>query len=151
MKESTVSRSEGGFVFRDLNKNGRLDVYEDARQPVEARVKDLMGQMTLAEKAGLLFINGAIVNADGSIEEKPGEPVPPIHNVLAQMGGQLMTHFNLWAIPSAEALAAWNNNLQRFAESTRLGIPVTLASDPRNHFTHNIFAMAATDFTQWCE
>jgi beta-glucosidase len=27
--------------FRDLNKNGKLDIYEDPRQPVEARVEDL--------------------------------------------------------------------------------------------------------------
>ena len=36
-------------------------------------------------------------------------------------------------------------------EETRLGIPVTIASDPRNHFTRNVFSMAATDFSQWCE
>ncbi len=32
-------------TFRDLNKNGRLDIYEDPRQPVEARVEDLLSQM----------------------------------------------------------------------------------------------------------
>ena len=62
-----------------------------------------------------------------------------------------MNHFNLWQIPSAQAVAAWHNNLQRFAEQTRLGIPVTIASDPRNHFSNNIFSMSATDFSQWCE
>ncbi|MEJ2210183.1 MAG: glycoside hydrolase family 3 N-terminal domain-containing protein [Anaerolineae bacterium] len=150
-QESTLLSSEDGFVFRDLNKNGRLDVYEDARQPIDARVEDLLGRMTLAEKAGMLFINGAPVNPDGSIEEKPDAPGFAARTALAQMTDQQMTHFNLWDIPGAQALATWNNNLQRFAEGTRLGIPVTLASDPRNHFTHNIFAMAATDFSQWCE
>jgi beta-glucosidase len=53
-----------GQPFRDLNKNGRLDIYEDPRQPIEARVEDLLRQMTLEEKAGLLFINGAVVNED---------------------------------------------------------------------------------------
>ena len=62
-----------------------------------------------------------------------------------------MNHFNLWQIPGAQAVAAWHNNLQRFAEQTRLGIPVTIASDPRNHFSNNIFSMSATDFSQWCE
>ena len=70
---------------------------------------------------------------------------------LQQMTDQQMSHFNLWEIPAAGAVAAWHNNLQRFAESTRLGIPVTIASDPRNHFTRNIFSMAANDFSQWCE
>ncbi len=62
-----------------------------------------------------------------------------------------MKHFNLWGIPGAAAVARWQNNLQRFAEQTRLGIPVTIASDPRNHFTRNIFAMPAVEFSQWCE
>ncbi|MFM2032741.1 MAG: hypothetical protein RLZZ297_1506, partial [Chloroflexota bacterium] len=44
-----------GRVFRDLNGNGKLDIYEDPRQPVEARVEDLLQQLTLAEKAGLMF------------------------------------------------------------------------------------------------
>src|SRR5258708_29682694 len=62
-----------------------------------------------------------------------------------------MNNFNLWQIPGAQVLANWQNNLQRFAEQTRLGIPVTIASDPRNHFSNNIFSMSATDFSQWCE
>ena len=64
---------------------------------------------------------------------------------------QRATIHSLWEIPGAQAVATWNNNLQRFAEVTRLGIPVTIASDPRNHFSHNILAMAATDFSQWFE
>lgn len=60
-------------TFRDLNKNGKMDVYEDSKQPVEARVNDLLKQMTLEEKAGMMFINGAKVNEDGSIEDKPGK------------------------------------------------------------------------------
>ena len=74
MQQSGVIRTEGGVTFRDLNKNGKLDIYEDPRQPIEARIEDLLGQMTLEEKAGMLFINGAVVNADGSIEDKPGAP-----------------------------------------------------------------------------
>jgi hypothetical protein len=44
-----------GQTYRDLNKNGKLDIYEDPRQPIDARVEDLLGQMNLAEKAGLMF------------------------------------------------------------------------------------------------
>ncbi len=69
MQKSGLIKTENGFTFRDLNKNGKLDVYEDSRQPVESRVEDLLGRMTLEEKAGLLFINGTVVNADGSIED----------------------------------------------------------------------------------
>lgn len=35
----------------DLNKNGVKDVYEDPEAPIEARVQDLLNQMTLEEKA----------------------------------------------------------------------------------------------------
>jgi beta-glucosidase len=150
MQQSALVKNENGFTFRDLNKNGKLDIYEDPRQPLESRVEDLLGQLTLEEKAGLLFINGAPVNEDGSIENKPDGPPFP-QPAMTQIADQKMNHFNLWQIPGAQAVAAWHNNLQRFAEQTRLGIPVTIASDPRNHFSHNIFSMRATDFSQWCE
>ena len=70
---ATITKTIDGYTFRDLNKNGKLDIYEDARQPVEARVNDLLGQMSLDEKAGMLFINGAKVNDDGSITDQPGK------------------------------------------------------------------------------
>ena len=149
-QHSGLLKTENDFTFRDLNKNGRLDVYEDPRQPIEARVEDLLGQMTLEEKAGTLFINGSVINEDSSIEEKTG--APGFGGVAAkQITDQKMNHFNLWQVPGAQVVAAWHNKLQRFAEGTRLGIPVTIASDPRNHFTRNIFSMAANEFSQWCE
>jgi len=148
---SGVITTVNGFMFRDLNKNGKLDIYEDPRQPVEARVEDLLSQMTLEEKAGSMFINGSIINEDGSIEGKPdgSDAASVAANLIIQ---RWMNHFNLWEIPGARATAAWNNRLQQFAEQkSRLGIPVTIASDPRNHFTHNVFSMAANEFSQWCE
>jgi len=149
-QQSGLIRTENGFTFRDLNKNNKLDIYEDPRQPIDNRVEDLLSQMTLEEKAGMMFINGSMVNEDGSIEEKPG--APGFGGVaVKQIADQKMNHFNLWQIPGAQAAATWYNNLQRFTEVNRLGIPVTVASDPRNHFTRNIFSMAANEFSQWCE
>lgn len=150
IQESSLHKETGGFPFRDLNKNGMLDPYEDARQPVEIRVEDLLRQMTLEEKAGMLFINGAAVNADGSLEEKPGAAGFG-RSALTQLTEQKMNHFNLWQIPDAPTVALWYNNLQKVAEQSRLGIPVTIASDPRNHFSNTIFSMAAVNFSQWCE
>jgi beta-glucosidase len=60
-------------AYRDLNKNGRMDVYEDASQPVEARVTDLLAQMNLEEKAGMMFISGTRINDDGSLDDVPGK------------------------------------------------------------------------------
>jgi beta-glucosidase len=149
-QKSDLIQTENDFPFRDLNKNGKMDVYEDPRQPIEARVEDLLAQMTLEEKAGLLFINGATINEDGSIEAKPGASGFGLV-AATQITQKQMNHFNLWQIPGAPVVASWYNKLQRFTEQTRLGIPVTIASDPRNHFTRNIFSMAGNDFSQWCE
>ena len=140
-------------TYRDLNKNGKMDVYEDSSQSVDARVGDLLKQMTLEEKAGLMFINGARVNEDGSIDDKPGKGMFAFApNALKLVQGQKMNHFNLWAVPSPEMLAKWYNSMQHYMQdSTRLGIPMTIASDPRNHFASNVFAMSAHSFSQWCE
>ena len=151
-QHSSLIQMENGFSYRDLNKNGKLDIYEDPRQPIEARVDELLSQMTLAEKAGMMFINGAAVNADGSLDEQPNPGSFAFGRIAkSQLVEHKMTHFNLWQIPGAQSLAIWHNNLQRLAEESRLGIPVTLASDPRNHFSNAIFAMAAAEFSQWCE
>jgi len=150
LSHSSLIQNADGVAYRDLNHNGRMDLYEDPRQPVEVRVEDLLAQMSLEEKAGMMFINGSVVNEDGSIEEKPG--ADGFGGVASrQMDAHKMTHFNLWEIPSAQATADWYNHLQACAEKTRLGIPITIASDPRNHFTRNIFSMAAHEFSQWCE
>ena len=140
-------------AYRDLNKNGKMDVYEDKSQPIEKRIDDLLKQMSLEEKAGMMFINGAKVNDDGSIEDKPATGMFAFApNALKTMREKKMNHFNLWAVPSPNALAKWYNAMQKYAEdSTRLGIPITIASDPRNHFSSSIFAMTAVSFSQWCE
>ena len=48
--------SDGIKTFRDLNKNGKLDVYENSEASIENRVEDLISQMTIEEKAGSLFL-----------------------------------------------------------------------------------------------
>jgi beta-glucosidase len=47
--------NQNGLKFRDLNKNGTLDPYEDWRLPVDKRVADLLSKMTVEEKAGLMI------------------------------------------------------------------------------------------------
>lgn len=47
-----------GFTFTDLNRNGKLDLYEDYRLPVSQRVQDLVSQMTDEEKASMLMGTG---------------------------------------------------------------------------------------------
>ena len=138
--------------FRDLNKNGHLDVYEDSTQPIEKRIDDLLRQMTVAEKAGLMFINRAIVNDDSSLAYVAASG-PERHSALAAIDQHNMNHFNIWDIPDdAAVFAQWQNNLQEYvAANTRLGIPSTIATDPRHHFSTNIFAFDARSFSQFPE
>ena len=145
--------SDVDYIFRDLNKNGKLDIYEDERQSVEKRVQDLLKQMTLEEKAGMMFYAMAKVNADGTIEDKPGTDIfsQIAPNALKPINEQHLTHFNLFSVPSPDTLAMWYNSMQQYAEKTRLGIPLTIASDPRNHFSSAFFAMTAKTFSQWPE
>ncbi|MEZ4917888.1 MAG: glycoside hydrolase family 3 N-terminal domain-containing protein [Saprospiraceae bacterium] len=154
LNKTSVKATADNRVFRDLNKNGKLDTYEDINAPIEDRVEDLLGQMTLEEKAGCMFMPGVPVNDDGSLEKSenatgPGARLPA---AVTNIDKGKLNHFNVWGIPAdPKQMAIWNNNLQRHAEQSRLGIPVSIASDPRHHFSNTIFSMAASGFTQFCE
>ena len=56
-----------GYQFKDLNKNGELDAYEDWRLPMQDRIDNLVSQMTLEEKIGLMFHPNIAVPADGKV------------------------------------------------------------------------------------
>lgn len=139
-----------GVTFRDLNKNGRLDPYEDPRLPIDQRIDDLLSQMTLEEKAGLMFHTIAAVNKDGTL-------APPADGffrtpIVELVTAQKLNHFNVHALPEPRLAAAWHNRLQELAAETRLGIPVTLSSDPRHAFSNNPLAsFFAGAFSQWPE
>ncbi|MDX1314680.1 MAG: glycoside hydrolase family 3 N-terminal domain-containing protein, partial [Eudoraea sp.] len=151
---TSVKTELDGTVFRDLNKNGTLDVYEDINAPVEERVNDLVSQMTLEEKAGTLFMPGVPVNDDGTLEKNsnatgPGARLPA---AIENIDKGKLNHFNVWTIPSEpRIMAVWYNRLQQYAEKSRLGIPITIASDPRHHFSNTIFSVTANGFTQFSE
>ena len=153
-KKSQVLLEKEGVTFRDLNGNEQLDIYEDVNQPVDARINDLLGQMTLEEKAGMMFINGAPVSKDAQPEGKEDlkGPASRMPSVVENMNALKMTHFNIWDIPDdPNIFAKWYNSVQQIAEKTRLGIPITIASDPRHHFSNTIFSKSAKGFAQFCE
>lgn len=142
--------TQDGITFRDLNKNGKLDIYEDPRCPIEERVEDLLKQMTLEEKAGMLFHTIVGMNKDGTIMERMGLfPFPPTSDMIAK---RLMNHFNLLEGTTPHHMAEWHNRIQKLAEQTRLGIPVTISSDPRHAFSNNpLTGMLAQSFSQFPE
>ena len=152
-QEAPVLNVEG-HQFRDLNKNGKLDIYEDRRAGLDERVADLTRQMNLEEKAGLMFITMIGMKPDGSLGESPNlsEPLTfMLESNSAMLAKKHMNHFNILQSPSAEALLNWNNNIQKLAERTRLGIPVTIASDPRHGSPENPGASIPTPFfSKWC-
>lgn len=115
---------------------------------VDERVELLRSEMTLEEKAGLLFHSMITV---GDLETPSAVfGIPSAREVVIE---RHMTHFNVaGGAPTGRELAEWHNSLQRLAASTRLGIPVTLSSDPRHSFSENPgAAILAGPFSQWPE
>nr|WP_106780215.1 glycoside hydrolase family 3 N-terminal domain-containing protein [Lysinibacillus timonensis] len=112
-----------GNTFKDLNANGELDPYEDWRLSADERARDLVSQMTIEEKVALLMIPEFPTFEDGKLV---------LPNVHLEQGTR---YFIFRAAPSAEVIADYNNQLQQAAEGSRLGIPVLMISNPRNHAT----------------
>lgn len=133
-KEAPVL-SIDGHDFRDLNKNGKLDAYEDYRVNIEDRITNLVGQMSLEEKAGAMFITMAAMNSNGDLSETKSILNPISYMVegnSAMVLGKNMNHLNTLQSTTPEAMVVWHNNIQKLAERTRLGIPITVATDPRH-------------------
>ncbi|WP_432483030.1 glycoside hydrolase family 3 protein [Kineococcus esterisolvens] len=132
---ATYSTNPDGTRYRDLNGNGTMDPYENPDLPVADRVRDLLSRMTLAEKAGLMIHSIVSVTVDGHLD---GEPIAGGRlSVEEFVQNRSVTHLNVHRIPDPLAMARWSNQVQRLAENTRLGIPVTISTDPRHSFTEN--------------
>jgi len=123
--------------------------YKDASLPVEERVEILLAQMTLEEKAGLFFHTIIVPSEDGELAGP--DPMFGTPSNEEYVSGLLMNHFNLLGgMPSARLGAQWHNRLQEAAAKTRLGIPVTVSTDPRHAFSDNpLAALASGAFSQW--
>lgn len=144
--------NSNGVTYKDLNANGKLDIYEDARQSVEARTEDLLKQMTLAEKSGLMWHPPIGMGEDGEVLQSPSPSALFFGSSYDLLINQKIRHFNLFKIASPKAHATWYNALQKIAEQDRLGIPVTISSDPR-HSAGNFLegGMLDSEFSKWPE
>lgn len=112
-------------------------MYKDPSQPVEARVEDLLGRMTLEEKVAQLYgvMPMSLLGAEGidpkKLEARHGDGLGQV-SMLSMLGD----------LPP-EALAETSNALQRFfVERTRLGIPVV----PHSEALNGLVAKGATNF-----
>ena len=148
LKGITAILEVDGLQFKDLNGNGKLDVYEDWRQDIDARVKDLYDQMTLKERAGLfyhantcgdprgvdfadsryMFAPGEIVNestGDGS----GGGPAFNVKSMWYYINTlNITTHLdNTNGTPAQQIV--YHNAMQALGEDSRLGVPVVISND----------------------
>lgn len=121
-----------GYAFKDLNRNGVLDVYEDWRKPAADRAADLASQLSVEEIAGLM-----LYSAHQAI------PSPEISDAQKKfLSEDNLRHVLMTKVETPAIAAEWNNNVQAFIEGMGHGIPANNSSDPR----HSATAKAEYDF-----
>jgi beta-glucosidase len=152
-----------GLSFKDLNKNGRLDKYEDWRLPVEERAKDLASKMSIEQIAGLMLYSAhqAIPAMPGpmGISTYNGKKFDPDSARASDLTDQQksfllkdnLRHILVTVVQSPAIAAQWNNNVQALVEANGLGIPVNNSSDPRNGTNSGVeyTAGAGGKISQW--
>ena len=133
-----------GFAFKDLNRNGKLDKYEDWRLPSEERAKDLASQLSLEEIAGLMLYSShqqlpALEEGKkrGSYNGKPfsksfASPEDLTDQQLKFIVEDKVRHILITKVQSPYVAAEWNNKVQALCESLDHGIPSNNSSDPRH-------------------
>ncbi|MEU2198929.1 glycoside hydrolase family 3 N-terminal domain-containing protein [Isoptericola sp. NPDC019482] len=148
MTAPDLCRADDGTLYRDLNRNGVMDVYEDPRRSPAERVDDLVGRLSMTEKIGLMFQTVIEAGPGGTLLEAPGKiSKSPTSEVVL---GKHITHFNIHGLTSATNAARWSNALQRLAATSPHGIPVTISTDPRHAFVENSgVSFAEGPFSKW--
>lgn len=136
-----------GFAFKDLNRNEKLDKYEDWRLPYEERAKDLAHQLSIEEIAGLMLYSshqsipavpggmGASTYNGKSFEESGAHSYDLTDAQKNFLFKDNVRHVLVTKVESPLVAARWNNNVQELTEGTGHGIPVNNSSDPRNGTT----------------
>ncbi len=139
-----------GLKFKDLNKNGRLDVYEDWRKPADVRAADLVSQMTRPT---------LVMGPDGAVNENARTMPNPFGGPSWTMPGTsdalLTLHIRQFinrANVSPRVMVNGLNGVQAIAETSRLGIPAFFVTNPRNHLGGTAVVgiqEAGGSFSQW--
>lgn len=136
-----------GFAFKDLNKNGKLDKYEDWRLSAEERAKDLASKMSVEQIAGLMLYSahqaipsgntrfGASTYNGKPFAESGAKPYDLSDQQIKFITKDNLRHVLVTSVQSPEVAALWNNKLQALCEGIGLGIPANNSSDPRHRST----------------
>ncbi len=155
--------TDKGYAFKDLNKNGALDVYEDWRLSADERATDLASKLSIEEIAGLMLYSAhqSIPSGGGrfgaaTYDGQPYNESGALPSDLSDQQIDFLTNDNLrhvliTSVESPEVAAAWNNNAQALCESIGFGIPANNSSDPRHGTTANaeFNAGAGGDISMW--
>ncbi|MFC2138644.1 glycoside hydrolase family 3 N-terminal domain-containing protein [Bacteroidota bacterium] len=135
------------YGCKPLTKKEAL--YKNPDLPVEQRVQDLISQMTLEEKVAQMLCYRHIENY---VDDKGNIDTAFLNNQIKKGIGQISTMTIQWS-KSAESLAEFNNNLQRFLmDETRLGIPAIIHSDATRAALYNgatLFPSAIALASSW--
>lgn len=143
------SGAQAAAGWRDLNHNGRPDPYENPTLPDAARVADLLSRMTIEEKVGTM-LHGSLP-AQGA-KGGGGWGTAYDRDALRRLVARGVTSFITRLSTDPAQFAAENNAAQEIAAAGRLGIPLTISTDPRHHFQEIVgAASAAGGFSQWPE
>ncbi|MEN9381930.1 MAG: hypothetical protein RI940_811, partial [Bacteroidota bacterium] len=133
-----------GLPFKDLNKNGVVDIYEDWRINVNERAEDLASRMSVEQIAGLMLYSGHQLipmppfgRFKATYNGKPYKESGALPSDLTDQQIEFLKKDNLrhvlvTSVENPIVAATWNNNVQKFVESIGLGIPANNSSDPRN-------------------
>lgn len=160
---------DDGFAFKDLNKNGILDPYEDWRLPIETRIADLVSKMSIEDISGLMMYSkhlAVTTNTDNPMAKMfsgtyDGKSLAESGKEIYELSDQQkefiqdnnIRHLLLTLVDSGEIAAKWNNQVQELCESLGLGIPANTSSDPRHGaFADSEFnAGSGGDISHWPE
>lgn len=138
-----------GLKFKDLNRNGKLDKYEDWRLPARERAIDLASQLSIEEIAGLMLYSAhqaipaneqgfGAGTYNGKPLSKSGAKASDISDAQKKfLINDYLRHVLITTLQSPRIAAEWNNNVQALCESIGHGIPANNSSDPRNGTTAN--------------
>jgi beta-glucosidase len=139
-----------GFAFKDLNKNGKLDKYEDWRLGAEERAKDLASKMSVNQIAGLMLYSAHQAIPSGSTRfgassyngkpfaESGAKPFDLSDQQIKFLTKDNLRHVLVTSVKSPEVAAIWNNKVQALCEGIGLGIPANNSSDPRHRSTSDV-------------
>ena len=154
-----------GLPFKDLNKNGVVDIYEDWRLNVNDRAKDLAAKMSIEQIAGLMLysahqaipmpVAGMFKATYGgkAFQESGAKASDLTDQQIAFLSKDNLRHVLITSVENPIVSSTWNNNVQKLVEKIGLGIPSNNSSDPRNGANKNAEYNAGSGGTisQWPE